>query len=102
MSNETGIHPVEYKVLVKPDIVEKKTDGGIFLPDQTVESEQFAQIRGKIIAVGGDTFPDWKEPIPQVGHRILFSQYSGTNTKGNDGETYWLLQDKDIIAILED
>ncbi|NIP51714.1 hypothetical protein GWN42_07695, partial [candidate division KSB1 bacterium] len=45
LKNTSGIEPLEYKVLVLPDSIEKKTEGGIYLPDQTHEMEELHQVK---------------------------------------------------------
>ena len=48
--NPSGIQPTEFKVLIKPKLVEEKTAGGIIIPEQAKEREQFAQMEGEIVA----------------------------------------------------
>jgi len=97
--NESGIQPVEYKVLIKPEVVEEKTAGGLFLPEQTQDKEKMAQVKGVLVAVGGNAFEDWKSP-PQIGDKVYFAKYAGYVVKGEDGEEYRLANDKDITAII--
>ena len=40
------VTPVEYKVLIKPDEVEDKSAGGLYLPDSARDRQQFAVDRG--------------------------------------------------------
>lgn len=102
MENKSGLKPVEYKVLVKPITVEERTAGGIILPDQVKDKEQFAKQEGIVISVSEMAFtdPDW--PIkPKVGDKVLFDKYGGCTVKGKDGESYRLINDKEIGAIYE-
>ncbi len=100
--NETGMVPVEYKVLVKLDPVEEKTSGGIILPEDRKERDQMAATAGTLIAVGGNAFEDWNGRKPGVGERILISKYAGQTPKAGDTESlYRFCQDKDIIAVIE-
>ena len=103
--NNSGITPCEYKVLVRPKKVEEKTQGGVLLPDDTQEREQFGQIEGELVAVspGAFTFnyegcPD--EAKPKVGQTVLFSRYNGNELKGRDGEKYWIMPDKAIVGVM--
>ena len=98
----TGIRPVEYKVLIKPDAVEEKTAGGIYLPHQAQEKEKYAKAEGVIVAVGAIAFtdPDWLDR-PKVGDRVLYDKYAGAMVKGADGADYRLINDKEIGAVLE-
>lgn len=101
MENTSGIQPVEYKVLVLPEEVQKQTEGGIYLPDQTKEKEEWAQTIATVIAVGGSAFkdPDWNQPIPQIGSQIVMNKYAGDYIEGDDGKEYRVISDKEIKAI---
>jgi len=104
MRNTSGLEPVEYKVVVLQDAVEEKTKGGIYLPQDTQEKEQIAEVNGTLIAVGGLAFHDginspWWPPIPKPGDRVLVSKYSGFMFEGTDGKKYQCCQDKDILGI---
>lgn len=101
--NKSGIRPVEYRVLVKPEKVEKMTAGGIYLPDQTHEKDKYAVMKGVLVAVSPDAFtnPQWLF-APKVGDTVLFDRYAGGNSViGADGEEYRLMNDKEIGAVYE-
>jgi chaperonin GroES len=101
--NKSGIRPVEYKVLVLPVKVEEKTKGGIILVDETKDRDKFAMTKGTLVAVGTIAFtdPDWLD-CPKVGDSVMYNRYAGGSlVKGNDGEEYRLMNDKEICAILE-
>lgn len=102
MQNESGIRPVEYKVLIRPEEVAAKTEGGLYLPETAKDKEKFAKERGVLVAVGSNAFtePDWKD-VPMVGDSVLYDRYAGTLVKGKDGKEYRLINDKEIGAILE-
>lgn len=100
-ANTSGLAPVEYKILIEPTEVEKISPGGIVLPDSTSEKEKMAQVRGKLIAVGGNAFEDWHGDVPQVGQEVYFAKYAGFNIKGDDGKFYRLCNDKDLAAIVQ-
>lgn len=103
----SGINPCEYNVLVKPKVVEEKTAGGIFIPDDTKEREQYAMTEGVLVAVSPAAFTfnyeGWPEGtyVPQVGDRVYFARYQATEIKGEDGEKYWLMKDKSIAATIK-
>lgn len=100
MINESGIVPVEYKVLVKIDSVEEKTQSGIILTKKTTEREELAQVKGVLLDYGGSAFTDWKGKTPTPGDRVMVAKYAGSVVEGCDGEEYRLCNDKDIAAIL--
>lgn len=103
--NKSGIIPLEYKVLILPDKPEEKTSGGIYLPDDLREKEEMAEIAGTLVDIGPDAFTyDDGAPWtlqPKTGSRILFAKYAGVYCKGDDGENYRLINDKDVLAIRE-
>ena len=101
--NTSGIHPTEYRVLIAPVEVTEKTKGGIILPDETKNRDQFAQMEGVLVAASplAFTYDDWKgaEP-PKAGDRVLFAKYAGAVVDGKDGKKYRICSDKDIAAVL--
>jgi chaperonin GroES len=106
MTNNSGIMPTEYRVLIKPKSIDEKTKGGIILPDETKERNQFAQMEGELVAVSPLAFTyanehEWAGASkPKPGDRVLFAKYAGAVVKGNDGADYRLINDKDISAVL--
>ena len=101
MENKSGIQPIEYKVLVLPDILSDETVGGIIRPDRVKEIEQAAAVRGYLVAFGGKAFEDFGDPVPKIGGRIQYAKYSGVHqVPGADGKQYILCNDKDIAAII--
>lgn len=97
IENTSGLEPVEYKVLVKPDEVKEKI-GSIYIPETAQEQKGLAEVKGTLIAVGGRAFEDFGEGKPQPGQRVLFAKYGGKVVSGADGKTYRLLTDKDITC----
>lgn len=100
--NASGLVPVEFKILIEPEDVERKTESGIILTEKVTEREKMAQVRGKLIAVGGNAFEDWQEPIPKVGDCIFYAKYAGIIVKGLDEVEYRIINDKDITAIIKE
>jgi chaperonin GroES len=99
--NKSGIQPVELKVLVLPDPIEEKTSGGLFVPDTVRDKESRAQVKATLIAIGGNAFDDWKDPIPSPGDRIYMGKYAGIkDIVGKDGRIYNLIRDNDILALI--
>lgn len=89
------IDPVGVYVLVEPIEVEAKTAGGIILPEQVVEKEQWAAQRGTVLAVGPNA-----EYLDQsaVGKIALFGRYAGALIE-HDGRKVRLIDNKDIKAL---
>lgn len=88
--------------MVKLDIVEAKTKGGILLVAETQERETQAQSSGILTDIGPLAFLYDAENsvIPAIGDRVCFPKYGGQERTGKDGERYRLLKDGDLTAIL--
>ncbi len=99
--NESGITPMEFKVLIKPETVQEKSHGGIIIPDSAKEKAKFATMRGNLIAAGAIAFtdPNWLE-TPKIGEMVLFDRYAGGLVSGADGVEYRLINDKEIQAVV--
>ena len=85
--------PLGNRVLVRPAEQEKKTPGGILLPDNAKEKPQ----QGTVIEVGpGKTLADGTliKCDLKAGDKVLYGRYAGSNTKelGDD-----LIMDVDDI-----
>jgi co-chaperonin GroES (HSP10) len=107
LSNQSGIHPLDLRVLVLPDSAEKVTKGGIILPEDEVEKQDHAQCKATMIAVGENAFEEAAARSaaftkPQPGDRVLIAKYGGIIIKGNDGVKYRLMNDEDVTARLEE
>ncbi len=94
MANLTPLHD---RVIVRR-IEEKETlKGGIIIPDSAKEKPQEAEV----IAVGAGK-REKGERIPldvNVGDRVLFGKYSGSEIK-IDGEELLILREEEILAKL--
>lgn len=92
------VKPIGDRVLVKVSESEERTPGGILLPDTAKEKPQV----GEIVAVGsGKRNEDgsYQALALQVGDKVLYSKYAGTDIKIG-GEEYVLLTEKDVLATL--
>ena len=99
--NPTGIHPVEYKVLIMLEPVKEKTDGGIIKTQEGQEREQAAGTHALLVEAGGNAFEDWKGTIPKPGDLVLLNKYAGSPPKAGDFRNlYRICNDKDICAVL--
>ena len=91
--------PLHDRVAVKRLEEEQTTRGGIIIPDTAKEKP----IQGEVLAVGPGTRNDKGDLIPlgvQVGDRVLFGKWSGTEVK-IDGEELLIMKEVDIMGILE-
>ena len=99
MAGKLKLKPLGGRVIVEPVEQEEKTAGGIILPETAKEKPQ----EGKILAAGpGERDEDGKR-IPMdvnVGDKVLFAKYSGTEVK-LDGKKVLILRESDILAVIE-
>lgn len=97
--NQSGIYPLEDRVLVRPDRAETRSGGGIVFTDEAIDKEQMAQVNGVVIAAGPQAFSGW-DVAPRIGAKVYFAKYAGVYIHG-DGEkdSYRLMNDDDILAI---
>lgn len=96
--NTSGMKPINLNVLIRPDEVEDKTKGGLYLPDDTRERDEHAQTRGTLIAMCDDAFAEMKVK-PEPGQRVIYAKYEGVMYKGDDGLTYRLVKDVDVVGV---
>jgi len=92
------LRPLSDRILVKRQEEETKTAGGILIPDNAKEKP----VSGVVIAVGnGKTLTDGtlRALDIQVGDKVLFSKYSGTEVK-LEGVEHLILREDDILGIL--
>jgi len=102
--NNSGQRPVEYKVLIKTNQVERTSDGGIYYPETVREKEKRERVHAMLVAVGGLAFkdPDWGDPTPKVGEVVQVHKYAGERWEDfGDGCAYKIINDKDILAIVD-
>ena len=93
------IRPLHDRVIVRRLEEERKSAGGIVIPDSAKEKP----IQGEVIAVGtGKILEDGKvRPLDvKKGDKVLFGKYSGTEVK-LEGEEYLIMREDDILAIVE-
>jgi chaperonin GroES len=93
-----SIKPLGNRLVIEPLEQEEVTAGGIVLPETAKEKPQ----QGMVLAAGpGDRDEDGKR-IPmdvQVGDKVLFAKYAGTELK-MDGKKLLILRETDILGIV--
>jgi chaperonin GroES len=93
------IRPMNDRILVVRVEEEKKTAGGIIIPDTAKEKPQ----EGKVVAAGPGKMADDGKRIPmdlKKGDRVLFAKYAGSEIK-IDGVEHIFMREDDILGILE-
>ena len=99
-----GMKARGFCVLVAPAETEEKTSGGIILPDSVKDKDRIVEQRGRIIDVSPAAFDfaDFGGAAPKIGDPIVFGKLAGVLVDGADGRKYRLLNDKDVLAVLEE
>ncbi len=96
----TKLQPLGDRVVVKPTPREEMTKSGIVLPDTAKEKPQ----EGTILAIGPGAFDNDGKRIAmdvEVGQKVLYGKYAGTEFKLDDDELL-IVSQKDILAIVAD
>ncbi len=92
--------PLHDRVVVRRLEEEEKTAGGIIIPDTAKEKP----MQGEILAVGPGARNEKGEVVAldlQVGDRVLFGKWSGTEVK-IDGQELLIMKESDIMGVLTD
>ena len=93
------IRPLYDRVVVRRIEQKETMQGGLYIPDSAKEKPQ----EGEVVAIGkGKRLEDGKlVPLDvQVGDRILFGMYSGSDIK-LDGEELLIMREDEVLGILE-
>lgn len=92
------IRPLHDRVIVKRVEEERKTPGGIVIPDNAAEKPD----QGEVLAIGtGKVMEDGKVRAldVKVGDRVLFGKYSGSSVKV-DGDELLVMREDDIMGVV--
>lgn len=94
------VRPLSDRVVVAPRGAEKKTAGGIVIPDS---ADKDKPIEGTVIAIGTGKYIDGKlQPLQvKVGDTVLFGKYAGTSIKLDENDLL-VMREEDIMGVLED
>src|SRR5581483_4680060 len=90
--------PLHDRVVVKRVDAEEKSAGGIIIPDTVKEKPS----QGEVLAVGPGGRDEAGKLIPmdiQVGERVLFGKWSGTEVT-IDGSEVLIMKESDIMGVV--
>lgn len=100
------LRPEGVRVIVKPDVAERVTKGGLVIPETVHDKHQIAATRGEIVAIGPDAnlkfCPDTdgvEKITAKPGDRVIFCKYGGSKLT-IDREEYRVLNDVDVICLI--
>lgn len=94
-----NIRPLGDRILVEAVEQEETIAGGLLLPETAKEKPQ----QGNVLAVGAGRRDDDGKRIPmdvEVGNKVLFAKYAGTEIKLN-GKKLLIMKETDILGIIE-
>ena len=94
-----NIRPLHDRVVVQRETEDRKSPGGIVIPETATEKPTF----GKVIAVGqGKVLENGQARAldVKVGDRVLFGKYSGTEVKVDNQELVVMRED-DVMAVVD-
>lgn len=92
-----SLRPLHDRLIVKRIEEDKKTAGGILIPDSAAEKPQ----KAKVVSVGSGKRTDDGKVHPldvKVGDTVLIGKYSGTEVKV-DGDDLVILREDDVLAV---
>ena len=93
------IRPLHDRVIVKRIEEERKSAGGIVIPNTAAEKPD----QGEIVAVGKGKKDDNGKLIAidvKVGDKVLFGKYSGQTVKVK-GDELLVMREEDIMGVIE-
>jgi len=93
------IRPLYDRIVVKRVEEQETMKGGLYIPDSAKEKPQ----EGEVIAAGKGKRLENGSLVPldvQVGDRILFGKYSGSDIK-LDGDEYMIMREDEVLGILD-
>ncbi|MEA2067288.1 MAG: co-chaperone GroES [Thermotogota bacterium] len=85
--------PLGSRLLIKPIQEEKKTEGGIVIPETAKEKP----MKAEVLEVGKEV----EDLDVKPKDKVIFSKYAGTELK-IDEEDYIIIDQDDVLAKLED
>jgi chaperonin GroES len=93
-----NIRPLYDRIVVKRLEEKEQVQGSIIIPDTAKEKPQ----EGEVVAVGKGKRTDKGEIIAlelEVGNKILFGKYSGSDIKV-DGNEYLIMREDEVLAVI--
>ena len=91
--------PLQDRVILKQIKAEERTKSGIILSSAAQEKPEFFDVID--VGPGGMVEGEKIEMVVKKGDRVLTSKYSGTDVK-IDGETFCVVRQRDILAVVAD
>ncbi len=93
------LRPLYDRIVVRRIEQKEQMEGGLYIPDSAKEKPQ----EGEVAAVGKGKRLDDGKLVPldvQVGDRILFGKYSGSDIK-LDNDEFLIMREDEVLGILD-
>jgi len=92
--------PLGHRILVKPDKVEEKTKGGLYVPEHALERKQAEHVFGILVDVGPNAWKAFDDgrPWAKEGDQVVFAKYGGFLVTDDNGNEFRILNDEDLVA----
>ena len=94
-----NIRPLYDRIVVKRVEEGEQKSGSIIIPDTAKEKPQ----EGEVVAVGKGKRSDKGDLVAlelEVGNKILFGKYSGSEIKV-DGNEYLIMREDEVLAVIQ-
>lgn len=100
--------PVGWRVMIEPIEVKKVTKGGIHLPEQTQDAQEYMRYVGLVVGIGPGAYMHRKfegqAPWCQVGDWIIHGKYAGQEVMIQGTErihSFRFVNDDEILAVTD-
>lgn len=94
-----NIKPLGDRVVLKAAKAEETTKSGIILTSNSQEKPVYSEV----VAVGPGKVDEDGKTVPmniEVGQKVIYSKYAGTDVK-IDEEEYTIVRQDDVLAVVE-
>jgi co-chaperonin GroES (HSP10) len=105
------MQPLGYRVLIKPDPIEKTTASGLIIKTDE-RLDKHTRHTGTVVKIGSTAWKDVGDGTPwcEVGDKVIYAKYAGSwitdpatvDPLTDKGEEYILIADQDLLCKLED
>jgi chaperonin GroES len=101
------IRPLNDWVLIRPDLEEEKSAGGIVIPDSAKEKPRI----GEVLAIGPGRMKEehdkkgkatgkkFEKTVVKPGNRVFYDKYGGTQIE-MDQEELLMIREEDILGLV--
>ena len=102
------LYPTYDKVLIDIKKMERKTAGGVWIPDEAAEKRERVEMRATVVRLGPVAYEDLKNAgldHPQAGDTVLVPKYAGPTMGLQSGENDYgmrVVNPEDILAVVRE